>query len=255
MRGHETHLKSMKLSEQPTHIRRRLVALAAAALVAIILTAIGGYGLLIGPRITRDATVPGTENDPVPAPSTAPAEVTIPNLSASTDPETFARNVAEALFTWDTGSGLMPLDYTAPILEFADPAGTEQAGLASDIASYLPDRDAWTNLRQYATAQSLSIDDAYVPEAWDEALAQARPGQLPDGAIAVTIEGTRHRTGVWNDEPVQSAHPVAFTVFLTCPDADAPTTSRPDGDDGSPAAEEAPTCFVMRLSILDKPLR
>lgn len=256
MRGSSAHLADMKFSEQPTHIRRRIIALAAAALVILILTAIGGYGLLTGPRSSEDAP-PGVGNDPAPVPSTAPAEITVPGLSESTDPETFARNVAEALFTWDTGSGLMPLDYTAPILAYADPAGTEQAGLASDIAGYLPSREAWRELRQYATIQSLSIDDAYVPEAWAQALAQARPGQLPDGATAVTIEGTRHRSGLWDDEPVQSEHPVAFTIFLTCPDTGEPAPSRePDSDkDDESEAPAEPTCFVMRLSILDTPLR
>ena len=47
------------------------------------------------------------------------------------------------------------------------------------------------------------------------------PVWLPKGATAVTIEGTRHRAGVWNGQPVTSEHPVAFTVFVVC----APTYS------------------------------
>ena len=50
------------------------------------------------------------------------------------------------------------------------------------------------------------------------------------------IEGTRHRTGTWSGEPVTSAHPVAFTVFVVC----APTYD---------------TCYLLRLSQLDNPLR
>ncbi|MBR7502965.1 hypothetical protein KCW65_23060, partial [Mycobacterium tuberculosis] len=74
-------------------------------------------------------------------------------MVGSGDPEEFARNVATAVFAWDTGSGLMPLDYTSVLMEVADPTGTEQAGLASDIAAYLPTREAWVELRQYPTTQ------------------------------------------------------------------------------------------------------
>ena len=91
-------------------------------------------------------------------------------------------------------------------------------------------------LRQYATTQHLTIDTIYVPDAWADAVAQAQPGQLADGTIAYTIEGTRHREGVWNDETVTSEHPVAFTVFLVC----------------APAYD---TCHLLRLSQLDNPLR
>ena len=130
----------------------------------------------------------------------------------------------------------MPLDYSSVVLAVGDPSGAEQAGLASDVAAYLPTREAWLELRQYATAQHLTIEDAYVPEAWGEAVEQAQPGQLPPGATAVTIEGTRHREGVWNGQPVTSQHEVTFTVFVVC----APTY---------------PTCHLLRLSQLDNPLR
>lgn len=56
------------------------------------------------------------------------------------------------------------------------------------MAAYLPTRDAWIELRQYATRQHLTIDTAYVPDAWADAVAQAQPGQLAAGTIAVTIE-------------------------------------------------------------------
>ena len=104
------------------------------------------------------------------------------------------------------------------------------------MATYLPNRDAWIELRQYATSQHLTIDTAYVPDAWADAIEQAQSGQLAPGTVAVTIEGTRHREGVWNGQPVTSQHEVAFTVFVVC----APTYS---------------TCRLLRLSQLDNPLR
>src|SRR5699024_441877 len=131
--------------------------------------------------------------------------------------------------------GFMPLDYTAVLLKTADPSGTEQAGLASDSAAYLPTRDAWLDLRGYATAQTLEITDAYTPDAWETAQAQARPGQLVGGTTAITIEGTRHRTGIWDDETVEAVYDVAFTVFVI----------------GEPAYD---TCHLLRRSELDNPL-
>lgn len=220
--------------------RGRLIALIAAALVLLILAGVGIYGLLAGPH--RPAAAGSDPAPSVTAPS-QPGTATprLPKVALSSDPDQFARNVAGALFAWDTGSGLMPLDYTSVILAVGDPSGTEQAGLAADIATYLPTRETWIELRKYATTQHLTIDKTFVPKAWAEAVAQAQPGQLPKGATAVTIEGTRHRAGVWNGEPVTSAQPVSFTIFLACP----------------PPAPEFRTglCYVLRLSQLDKPLR
>ncbi|RAF15134.1 hypothetical protein DN545_33240, partial [Burkholderia multivorans] len=82
----------------------------------------------------------------------------------------------------------------------------------------------------------LEITDAFVPGAWATAQEQAQPGQLVEGTTAITIEGVRHRAGVLNDEPVDSAHEVAFTVFVVC----------------EPAYD---TCHLLRLSELDNPLR
>lgn len=226
----------MRLFRTRTLGRRHVIAVIAAAAVLLIITGIGVYGLIAGPSTPAPNDIAEDEPAPVvtvPSGSAQPVE-TIPPVEPSTDPNAFARTVAERIFTWDTSTGFMPLDYTAAILTVADPNGTEQAGLASDLETYLPTREAWTDLRKYSTAQELKIDTAYVPGEWSEAVDQARPGQLPAGATAVTIEGTRHRTGVWNDEKVTSDHAVAFTVFLACP------------EDG--------TCSVLRLSALDQPL-
>lgn len=220
--------------------RGRLIAVIAVGLVLLLLVGVGVYGLVTGPR---QPSIPRTDAAPtLPVPGEPdPSRSGPPRVAPSNDPDEFARNVAEALFAWDTGSGLMPLDYSAAILEVGDPSGHEQAGLAADVAGYLPTRDAWMELRKYATIQHLTIESSFVPEAWDQAVEQAQPGQLPPGATAVTIEGTRHREGVWNGDPVTSEHPVSFTVFLACP---------------PPAPEfSSGLCHVLRLSQLDNPLR
>ena len=233
---HLVGMKTPDLSEP--RIRRRLIAALAAVLIVVVLAGIGIYGLIAGPPDQSrddDSETPGpvvtAPSDPVP--TTTPR---LPIIRASDDPETFARNVSTALFEWDTGSGFMPLDYTSVVLDVGDPSGQEQAGLASDIAAYLPSRDAWIELRQYATTQHLAIDATYVPDAWATAVEQAQPGQLIDGTVAVTIEGTRHREGLWNDEQATSEHEVAFTLFVVC----------------GPTYE---TCHLLRLSQLDNPLR
>lgn len=219
--------------------RRRLVALIAAGVVLLLLAGVGIYGLLTGPHATtstdRPKPTPVTTPPPT-APSRTPAPPQVLSVPRSSDPVTFAQKVATTLFAWDTGSGLWPLDYTSAILAVGDPTGTEQAGLASDVAAYLPNRDAWIELRQYATRQHLTIDTAYIPQSWETALQQAQPGQLTSGTVAITIEDTRHRTGLWHGQSVTSQHHVTFTVFVVC----GPTY---------------PTCHLLRLSQLDNPLR
>ncbi len=224
--------------------RRRLVLIAAGSVTALV-CGVGIYGLATGPHTptSTPGTSPTITTGPSPS-STTPATASpsasgassVPPVARSADPEQFARNVATTLFAWDTTTGLLPLDYTSAILAVGDPSGDEQAGLASDVAAYLPNRDAWIELRQYATSQHLTISRAFVPDAWADAVEQAQPGHLAPGTVAVTIEGTRHREGVWNGQPVTSEHPVAFTVFVVC----APTYS---------------TCHLLRLSQLDNQLR
>lgn len=261
------HLVSMTTTHDP-HSRRRLIAVLAAGVTVLVLIGIGIYGLLAGPvdTPTQSEPTPSPEN-PVPTQGGLPQ---IPPIEASTDPETFARNAAHALFTWDAASGFMPLDYQAVILDVGDPTGAEQAGLVSDVSSYLPTREAWTQLRQYATTQHLSIEDAYLPEAWTEAVEQAQPGQLPVGATAITIEGTRYREGLWNNEHTETTHPVAFTIFLACPSETGnihqSSSEQPSnavyggndvqghsGDTGQDGSVES--CYLLRLSVLDQPLR
>ena len=233
------HLLGMSPASSDPRTRRRTVALIAASIVLLLLAGVGIYGLLTGPRTTTNTgpdSEPGQAATAPTSPPTAPKPPHVGIVPRSADPGTFAQGVASTLFAWDTASGWWPLDYTSAILAVGDPSGDEQAGLASDVAAYLPNREAWIELRQYATRQHLTIDTAHVPEAWADAVAQARLGQLAPGTTAITIEGTRHRAGVWNGQSVTSEHPVAFTVFVVC----APTY---------------PTCHLLRLSQLDNPLR
>lgn len=227
----------------PTDRRRRTVLIAAIAggLVLLILIGVGIYGLLRGP----DTSAPSPSTTTT-APTPAIAGDTGPRPIVARDgPEEFATAVADALFTWDTTSGYSPADYAQELADVT--ASVEADAAAADVRAYLPPPAAWAQLRTHQTRQSLTIDAISIPEAWETAVAQAAPGQLPDRAVAYTIIGTRHRDGIWNTEPVTTSHPVAFTVFLTC------TVERSTAP--PPGTGITETCRLLRLSQLDNPLR
>lgn len=223
---------------EPRRHRRLLIAAIAGGLALLVAVGVGIYGLVRGPGDTRaDPSPSGIAATSPAAPSSTPAGPE--RLPATGDAEAFARAVAEALFIWDTISGATPADYAQVLSDAADTS--EADALASDVRAYLPTADAWAQLTTYQTRQWLTIDTAAVPEAWTTAQAQAAPGQLPSGATAYTITGTRHRAGIWGTAPVEASRPVSFTVFLVC----AP-----------PAPEfSADLCRLLRLSELDNPLR
>lgn len=220
--------------------RRLLIATTAGGLVLLLLVGVGVYGLLRGPAARTDTTPGGP---PVPSATDTPSgpdgqgPVAVPQTGG---PEGFARAIAVALFTWDTTSGYQAVDYAQML---ADVAADEEAdALAGDVRAYLPNPQAWAQLRQYQTRQWLTIDTAVIPEAWETAVAQAAPGQIPAGAVAYTIEGTRHQDGTWGTEPVEASRPVTFTVFIVC----TPTVTN-RGITGT-------SCELLRLSQLDNPL-
>ncbi|WP_244928517.1 hypothetical protein [Nocardioides sp. W7] len=216
---------------------RQLMLIAGCALFLATLT-VGIYGLVSGPGGGNDhptrtsATSAAPLIAALPGPAATLADRSLPR---TTDAVAYARAVATLLFDWDTSTGFLPTDYTAPVLADADPSGQETPGLIDDVASYLPTVDQWLDLAAMEVAQSIAIGNAVIPDSWAAALTQAN-GQLRPGTTAINITGTRHRTGVWNGEPTKSSYPVSFTVFVACP----------------PAFER---CHLLRLSQLDKPLR
>ncbi|WP_340537641.1 hypothetical protein [Nocardioides sp. GXZ039] len=156
-------------------------------------------------------------------------------LTPTTDPETFARRVAAGLFDWDTTSATSRNTYVERLVAVGDPSGESTPGLVADIAGYLPNDEAWRQLRSYSTRQRIELDSLSVPTLWEQALAEAGPDGFAPGTTAYTVTGVRHRAGIWESEPVASSHDVAFTVFIVC----GPTY---------------PECHLLRLSRLDEPL-
>ncbi len=211
--------------------RRLFIAAAAGATALLLLIGVGVYGLLRGPAGPDAPHTPATPASPT-------EESRQPNFTPRPVPETsneetFARSVAERLFGWDTGLEYGPADYMQRLVDVADPA--EAPGLAADVRGYFPEARAWGELRQYQTRQWIEIESIVVPADWAAAKAQAGAGQLPPGAVAYTITGTRHRTGVWDGRETSDARPVAFTIFAAC-----------TAQDG---------CRLLRLSTVDQPLR
>ena len=216
----------------------RQLALVLAALLGAATLAVGVYGLARGPRSAAPASDPRREGTVKVEPGATAAHVVSLDdraLPHTSDPVAYARAVATSLFDWDTAAGYLPTDYAAAVLADADPSGDETPGLLDDVATYLPTTEQWLNLGATNVVQSIDIAEASVPDSWVSALAQAH-GRLRPGTTAVTISGTRHRSGVWNGDPAESSYQVAFTVFVAC----------------QPAFDR---CHVLRLSQLDRPLR
>lgn len=224
----------MRYPTSPEELRRRRLVVIGVA-TALLLIALTTYAVLVH-RSHTTSTAPADDkparSEAVP---TTPAVVTkLPALRDTSDAEAFAREIAEAVFAWDTATLVGRDDHIEQLLKLADPTGESTSGLLADIGNYLPTPDAWVDLAQYETRQWLTLDSVSVPSKWAEAQTQAGDELLP-GTTAYTIHGTRHRTGIWEGEPVSTEHEVAFTVFIVC----------------GPAY---PTCHLLRLSELDNPL-
>jgi hypothetical protein len=215
----------------------RQIAVIFGCVLTLATLAVGVYGLVRGPQATEPTSAPRPPGGAGPVPQEAAPVVTLDDraLPHTTDPIAYARAVATSLFDWDTSLGFLPTDYSAALLADADPSGEETPGLISDVATYLPTVEQWLDLGAMEVVQTIEIDEAYVPESWSAAVEQAH-GHLRPGTTAVTVTGTRHRSGVWNGEVAESSYPVSFTVFVACP----PGFGR---------------CHVLRLSQLDNPLR
>lgn len=227
------------MTASPSPSRRRLVILLlAVGLVGVVVVAIGLYGLIAGPgtRAPGGTTEPLEPGTVAPTATGSPGEPeALPRLPHTSDAVRYARAVAEALFTWDTLGGHTRDEHLGVLLADADPTGYEAAGLAADLRGYLPSAEVWQQLREYGTAQHLEDVAAAVPESWAGIVAESGDELLP-GTVAVTVDATRVRDGVWLEEPAHSEHPVAFTVFVAC----EPSFDR---------------CQLLRLSAPDNPLR
>ena len=209
--------------------RRRLaIAIVGAGIALIVVAIIGLVGLLRGPA---KASLHERPAPTASALAVVPTDQPQPVLETSS-PELFARSVAHALFGWDTRQDAGLADWAQVLVDVAD--AEEAAALAADVRDYLPGADMWQRLTSYGTRQWLDVKSVTVPTAWATALEQAAAGQIPQGAAALTVAGTRHRAGTWDTDVERTQRQVSFTVFVVCPGQES--------------------CTLLRLSKLDHPL-
>ena len=218
-------------------LRRRRIVVAAATAIAVLIAA-SAYAVLA--RGDSSSSVSPSSalvllGPPETPPDVGPTNGALPELGQTDDPESFARLVAQAIFDWDTAVAVPLADYTSRLVTVADPTGESSPGLVADVAAYLPTETAWAELRSYSTRQWLTVETVEVPSLWSQAEAEAGSDGLLPGTTAYTINGVRHRSGVWEGDPAASEHDVAFTVFIVC-------------------APSYPDCHLLRLSRLDDPL-
>ena len=216
-------------------VRRRHLIIASLA-VGFLVIALAIYSLQVRRSPATPSTTevtPATPRAMTSKASALPTSVLAP-LRPTGDPGAFARLVAEAIFEWSTATLVGRAELVERLITVGDPTGESTPGLVSDLDNYLPTADAWVELARYETAQWLDVESVVTPTLWDEAEAQAGNELLP-GTTAFTIEGTRHRSGLWENQPVASEQEVAFTVFIVC----APSYAQ---------------CHLLRLSRLDEPL-
>ncbi|TFC34915.1 hypothetical protein [Cryobacterium sp. TMT2-14] len=212
------------------HRHRLVLAIVGSGIALAVLVAIGVYGLLRGPAKVSQPERRAPEASVSSAPTSLPDQPQ--PVVVTTNAELFARSVAAALFTWDTRHEGDLSEWVQVLVDVAD--SDEAAAVASDVRGYLPSTEMWGQLSAYGTRQWFEHESAVVPDAWSTALEQAASGQIPRGAAAFTVVGSRHRAGTWDTEVIRTERKVAFTVFVVCPGQEP--------------------CRLLRLSQLDRPL-
>ena len=223
----------MLYSTAPDDLRRRRLIVVGITLGLLLISFVSYTVLAQRSQASRSSHLDGSSTVEAAKDEATPVSEIAP-LPDTSDPETFARVVARAIFEWDTSSLVTRTDHVEQFVAVGDPTGESTPGLVADLDNYLPTPDAWHELAKYETRQWLTITSVTTPTLWPEAQSQAGSGLLP-GTTAVTIDGIRHRSGVWEGEPVSSSHDVAFTTFIVC-------------------GPSYPRCHLLRLSMLDKPL-
>ena len=155
----------MPYPSTPADLRRRGLIFAGIA-VTLLLSAALAYTVLVH-RSSSNTAAPGAGSQPLtpPAIETKPVVAELPALGSTSDPDAFARAVAEAIFVWDTTTLVTRTDHLERLIEVADPTGESTPGLVFDLSGYLPTQLAWADLAQYQTQQWLTTHSVTTPNA------------------------------------------------------------------------------------------
>ena len=186
----------MRYPSTTAEVLRRRRVIVAAATITLLLVAGVTYAVLLH-RTSASHVAPADPSalsiaSPTiasPAAGTARPDTVLPALPPTSDPEAFARQVAEAIFAWDTTSLLTRTDHIEQLVAVADPSGASTPGLVFDLDTYLPTQAAWVELARYQTRQWLAIDAVTTPGTWATAQAQAGDQLLP----GTTAHDPRHQ--------------------------------------------------------------
>ncbi|MCI4658494.1 hypothetical protein [Cryobacterium zhongshanensis] len=214
------------------HQRRFVVASVGSGIALILVVIVGVYGLLRGPAQASRSEPPPPAASVSPTPTSTALAGQPQTVLVTSTPELFARSIARSLFTWDTRDPGGLSSWAQKLVDVAD--ADEASAVAADVRGYLPGAESWKQLSAFGTRQWLELESVAVPAAWSTAQGQATAGQIPRGAAAFTVVGTRHRVGTWDTEVVRTKRRVTFTIFIACPD------QKP--------------CSLLRISQLDRPL-
>jgi hypothetical protein len=226
--------KLMLYLTAPDDLRRRRIIVIGVTLVLLLISSLT-YAVLVQRSHSSRPSQAEARSGTVEAPEVEATEANeLAKLPVTNNPQAFARLVAQAIFEWDTATLVTRADHIKQLVAVGDPTGESTPGLVTDLDNYLPTPDAWQELAKYETRQWLTVEELTTPTQWPVAEAQAGDSLLP-GTTALTIDGVRHRTGVWEDAPVSSEHDVSFTVFIVC-------------------GPSYPECHLLRLSLPDRPL-
>ncbi|MGW2397072.1 hypothetical protein ACWCYY_11010 [Kitasatospora sp. NPDC001664] len=216
---------------QSTMLRRLLIGLGVLVVVALLagLTARLAGG---GHRTPDAANSPSTPSASAasatssPAPGPAPSAGTAPSASSvaapphTSDPITFAKAFATALWSYDTRTTSQPQQlaglrsWLTDESKYADPDA---------LAAQLPDPTLWSRMRDNGQHAAGEAAEAHLPAAWQQAIGKD-PTQLTVAYIyAVTVTGKQ--TVSWLDGG-RGAEDRAITLAVQCrPDRDCALAS------------------------------
>src|SRR5687767_2246038 len=138
------------------HFRHRkplLIAFSGIVIALTFIVIIGVFGLLRGPSTASQLEAPAHTARV----SSASLGIDRPRpVLVTPQPESFARSVARALFSWDTRHEGGPSPWAQVLVDVADP--DEGPAVASDIRGFLPVTQMWEQLAEYGTRQWLEVE-------------------------------------------------------------------------------------------------
>jgi hypothetical protein len=159
------------------------------------------------------ATSPTAQDPQSPSPSGAP--VMAIRLPSTSEPDAYARAVAEVLFGIDT-RGAGPADYRALLLADADPGLSEsgRADLEALIAARIPADELWQRMRANQQRSTFEVSEVWEPGSWAQVVTS---GQAEPGWAMRNVTGIETTTYVEAGVEKTASRERTITVGMRCP--------------------------------------